>query len=114
LITFDPNHPALSPNKWDSDFFSVYADGIKVGFLRVWRRSPNQVGITEFQLHPKYRRLGYGRAAIELLDKRFRDMGATEVVLNKASSEDVPFWQRVGFEKVADSGGGYQRMRKTL
>lgn len=51
-----------------------------------------------FYIHPKYRKMGYGRAFWEHIESVLRSDGASKFYICPDSVTGVPFWTSIGFE----------------
>lgn len=88
------NHPISFP------FVIVHERSDKViGYILIWHIK-EEAQISNFAVHPDFRRLGIGKAVIQKVLKQFRDVGAKYVLLEvRPSNFSANFlYKKIGFK----------------
>lgn len=77
--------------------FALYDDGTLRGACVVTREENGIFEIKNISIYEQYQRMGYGRALIEYVAKRYRGQGRTLLVGTGESPLTLPFYERCGF-----------------
>lgn len=79
--------------------FLVYElEGRVVGMIR-GTYDGSRAMIHQLSVHPAYQKWGIGKALVNEIVRRFREMGAATVSAT-VTEESLPFWQKVGFKRT--------------
>ena len=97
----------FAPHVW---FRAIYAGDTAVGFVQLDLDAEKpEYSLWRFMIDARYQKLGFGRAAMQLVIGRVRDLpGATELVTSVVPGEGSPlaFYEGLGFALTGEEDGG--------
>ncbi len=81
-------------------FLLVYG-GVDAGAVRLMRKPEGRVKVQRFCIQKEFRRLGLGRAAMELIEDYCRASGVRSVEAD-AKLRALPFYEKCGYGRASD------------
>lgn len=95
------------------DFYVCYYKGIPVGNIE-YAYNDTTVKLEDFDILPKYQRMGLGRTVLKQLLKRAHDNHIKDVYLMTDSAESAKtMYQKCGFKKVLQKSEMFFQLTKT-
>ncbi|WP_170334339.1 GNAT family N-acetyltransferase [Ruegeria arenilitoris] len=85
------------------DLFAIYDEGRVMGTVQLIPASmpnqPHRADVAKLLVHPEARRRGYGRALMNVLEERAKELGRSMLVLDTRSSDPSRIlYQSLGFQ----------------
>lgn len=87
----------------DKELITFKIDDKIIGFV-VWSQNENVIDIDIMEIHPDYRKKGYGKKLFEMLECTFREKKNIAIVLFCEPRESEFFWRKMGFIKFPKRG----------
>lgn len=80
----------------------IYLDDVKIGNV-LYSTDFDGAYISNIELAPEYRRRGYGRIIVKIIEREARKNGAPEIKLYEVYPEAEEFWFEMGYDRSDDS-----------
>lgn len=110
FVKHDENDRVVTDYKGDSELYEALVDGAAAGKLQIEFQEYNKsVRVWDIDVWPKFKRMGVGKAMMELAIRRAREMGARRIVLETQSSNlpAIEFYKKMGFDLIGLDGTHY-------
>lgn len=88
---------------YDNELISFELDGEIIGFA-VCTQHGMSIDIDIIEIHPEYRKKGFGKIFFHKLESVFREKGNIAIILFCEPRESKYFWRKMGFIQFPDRG----------
>jgi ribosomal protein S18 acetylase RimI-like enzyme len=100
----------ISPYKGNSEIHAAFVDGQEAGLIQFEFQEYNKsVRVWDIDVMPEFRRMGVGKALMELCISRSRELGARRIVLETQTSnlKAIAFYRTMGFNFIGLDASHY-------